>query len=295
MPELARSTLSDANRNRPHELFRAVAAQLIQASLLAAKKLPRRLKRIRYCLDSTSMELCAELFRWALVSPECAAIKLHTLIRTDVAIPELTFISEGRRHDLVVAKKMPIPPGSIVSMDRAYVDAQFFADLHDQDTVFVTRIKRGMKYRVLHRRRVPRGARGVQADQEILLTGKGASIYGDRPLRRISYRDPKTRQLLVFLTNSQDLAARTIAGLYKERWQVELFFKWIKQNLKIKSFWGRSRNAVLIQIWVALLAYALASWINLRLRTTWTRLRTWRFVQTRLLHPVSNSFWISDA
>jgi putative transposase len=294
MRPVARSTLAEANRSRPHEFFRALMAQVLHACHGAADHLPRRLRRIRYCLDSTCVELCAALFDWAAVSRERAAIKIHVLLRSGVALPEVIFIADGATHDVRIAKTMAFPPGSIVSMDRGYVDGQLFADLHDQDILFVTRIKRGMKYRVLRRRRVPRGSTGIRADQEIVLTGAGAKTYGDRPLRRISYRDPMTGQSLVFLTNSLELAARTVAGLYKERWQVELFFKWIKQNLRVTSFWGRSQNALLVQLWVALLAYTLVSWIQLTIRTTWSRLRTLRYIQTRLLQTVSETFWTPD-
>lgn len=293
MEQPARSTLADANSSRSHEFFRALAAQTLNACLMTqVAKRYRRLKRISYCLDSTSLELCVDLFAWAFVSQERAAIKLHTLLRSGTALPELTLITEGSRHDLPAAKTMPIPSGAIVSMDRAYVDARFMADLHDRDVIFVTRIKRGMKYRILVRRRV--SAKGIRSDWEIALTGSGASVYGTRPLRRVSYRDPETGQVLMFLTNSRELSARTIARLYKDRWQVELFFKWIKQNLKITNFWGRSRNAVLVQLWVALLAYALISWINLKFQSTWTRLRTLRFVQDRLLQPVLPGFQLLE-
>jgi len=294
MKAVARSTLAEANHSRSHEFFRALMAQVLQTCHGAADRKPRRLRRIRYCLDSTCVELCAALFDWAAVSRERAAVKIHVLLRSGVAVPELVSIRDGATHDVKAAKSMPIPSGSIVSIDRGYVDGQFFAELHDRDILFVTRIKRGMKYRVLRRRKVPQGAVGIRSDQEIELTGAGAKTYGDRPLRRVSYRDPSTLQLLVFLTNSMDLAARTIAGLYKERWQVELFFKWIKQNLKVTKFWGRSQNALLVQLWVALLAYALVSWIHLTIRTAWTRLRTFRYISTRLLQPVPKSFWIPD-
>jgi len=294
MKRIARSTLAEANQSRSHEFFRALMAQVLHACHQVANRKPRRLRRIRYCLDSTCVELCASLFDWAAVSRERAAVKMHILLRAGVALPELIFVADGATHDVKVAKTMPIPPGSIVSMDRGYVDGQFFAKLHDRDILFVTRIKRGMKYRVLQRRRIPQGATGIRTDQDIVLTGAGARTYGERPLRRVSYRDPLTGQPLVFLTNTTDLAARTIAGLYKERWQVELFFKWIKQNLKVTSFWGRSQNALLVQLWVALLAYALVSWIHLTIRTAWTRLRTLRYISTRLLHPVPESFWKPD-
>ena len=294
MPSIARSTLAEANRSRSYMFFRALMAQVLQACHQAADHRPKRLRRIRYCLDSTCVELCAALFDWAAVSRERAAVKIHVLLRSGVALPRLIFVQDGATHDVKVAKTMPIPPGSIVSMDRGYVDGQLFADLHDRDILFVTRLKRGMKYRVVRRRKVPSVAAAIRTDQEIELTGAGARTYGQRPLRRISYTDPQTGQRLVFLTNSLELAARTIAGLYKERWQVELFFKWIKQNLRVTSFWGRTQNGLLVQLWVALLAYALVAWINLTIRTGWTRLRTLRFVMARLLQPVPVNFWQPD-
>lgn len=290
----ARSTLADANRTRPHEFFRAITAQILEACLRIERPRHRRLKRICYSLDSTTIELCADLFSWAYIAQERAAIRLHTLLRTDMAVPQLTTITEGVRHDLKVAREMPIPPGSIVSIDRGYFDARFHAMLHDRDVIFVTRMRRAVRYKIVRRRRVPRTAQGIRSDREIVLTGKGFPKYGERPLRRIGYRDPETGKILVFMTNSLELSARTIARLYKDRWQVELFFKWIKQNLKIQTFWGRSQNAVLVQLWVALLAYALVSWINLRLRKAWTRLRTFRFVQDRLLQSVDPFFWVAD-
>ncbi|MBK8232064.1 MAG: IS4 family transposase [Candidatus Eisenbacteria bacterium] len=257
--------------------------------------MPRKLKRLSYALDSTSIELCADLFEWARVSEDRSAIKLHTVLRTGVALPEMIVVSDGASHDVKVAKRMTLPSNAIISIDRAYVDAQFLADLHDRETTFVTRLKRKMKYRVSERRSVPRSALGVTSDQEIVLTGAGAEVYGNRPLRRVRYRDPESGAVLEFLTNDLRLAARTIALLYKERWEVELFFKWMKQNIKVLHFWGRSKNAILTQLWVALLAYALVAWIHLRLRSDWTRLRTWRFVQDHLLLPVGAWFWEPEA
>lgn len=295
MNPIARSTLADANQTRRHEFFRALMAQLLAASHQAAHRLPRKLKRLRYALDSTSIELCAELCEWARVSESRSAIKLHILLHADVALPEVIAVADGASHDVTVAKTMALPSNAIISMDRAYVDAKLFADLHDRGTTFVTRLKRGMKYAVIKRRPVPSQAVGITSDQEIVLTGAGAKVYGDRPLRRIRYRDPESGDVLVFLTNDRRLAARSVAQLYKERWQVELFFKWLKQNIKVLKFWGRSKNAILIQLWVALLAYALVSWIHLSLHPAWTRLRTWRFVQDHLLHPVGDWFWKPEA
>jgi len=291
MSAIARSTLADANQSRGHEFFRSLMAQVLAASHRAADRLPRKFKRLCYALDSTSLELCAELHEWARVSDGRSAIKVHALLRGGVALPEMTVIGDGAAHDVKVAKQMALPSGAILLIDRAYVDAKFFATLNDRGTVFVTRLKRKMKYAVIKRRPVAKNANGVTSDQEITLTGAGAEVYGARPLRRVRYRDPETGDILVFLTNDLRLAARTVARLYKQRWEVELFFKWIKQNLKVLDFWGRSKNAILIQLWVALLAYALVSWIHLAFHTSWTRLRTWRFVQDQLLRAVEPQFW----
>lgn len=280
----ARSTVADASRTRPHEIARAVFACVIDACTREAVRVPRRLKRVVHLLDSTSLELCLDLFPWAAVSAERAAVKLHTAITQRTAVPSITFVSEGQVHDLTAAKQMVFPPGSILVMDRAYCDGAFFADLQDRNIVFVTRLKRGVGYRILRRRKAT--GRGVISDQEIAFTGQGASTYGqDRPLRRVSYRDPDTKKRLVYLTNDVDLAASTIARLYKQRWEVETFFKWIKTHLRVTRFWGRSPNALLTQLWIALLAYALATWINLKLQSTWTRLRVWRWIQNLLLIP----------
>jgi hypothetical protein len=295
LPLLARSTLADALGTRDHQIFRAIAAQVLQAAVGAGGAVPRRLKRASYCLDSTCMELCASLYQWAKYSSERSSIKFHALMQVATALPEFTVIGEGKGGDIKAARLMPIPPGSIVLMDRAYFNYAFFADLQDQGTIFVTRMKGRIRYKVLHRWRVPRSARGVRSDQKIRIIGYAAKVYGDRPLRRVNYRDPDTGNCLVFLTNSLQLGPTTVAALYKDRWRVELFFKWIKQNLRIKTYWGRSQNAVLIQIWIALLAYAVVSWINFRLRSTWTRLRTLRFIQSRLLVHVPRAFWVCDA
>jgi len=213
MSAVARSTLADANQSRGHEFFRSLMAQVLAASHRAADRLPRKFKRLCYALDSTSLELCAELHEWARVSEGRSAIKVHALLRGGVALPEMTVIGDGAAHDLKVAKQMDLPSGAILLIDRAYVDAQFFATLNDRGTVFVTRLKRKMKYAVIKRRPVAKNANGVTSDQEITLTGAGAEVYGQRPLRRVRYRDPETGNVLVFLTNDLRLAARTVARL----------------------------------------------------------------------------------
>jgi hypothetical protein len=283
-----RSTLADACRTRSHEIARTLFGCVAEACTREAVRAPRRLKPLVHLLDSTSLELCLDLFPWAAVSADRAAIKLHTAITQQTAVPCVTFISEGQVHDLKVAKQMWFSPGTILVMDRAYCDGSFFAHLADMNIVFVTRMKRGVGYRVTQRRK--RTGRGVIADQQIAFTGRGSLAYGpQRPLRRISYRDPDTGKRLVYLTNELHLAATTIARLYKQRWEVETFFKWIKTHLRVTRFWGRSPNALLTQLWIALLAYALATWINLRLRSTWTRLQVWRWIQDTLLIPTRTS------
>jgi putative transposase len=202
------------------------------------------------------------LFPWAKFRATKGGIKLHTLLDHDGYIPAFVQITAAKVGDLTVAKLMNLAAFSIVVMDRAYVDFAWFQKLNEKKIFFVTRMKRKIKYHVLERGTV-NGAKGLTSDQTIRLTGaraKGCPV----PLRRVGYLDEQTGQHYVFLTNIFHLSARTIADIYRERWQVELFFKWIKQNLKIKSFLGTSKNAVMTQIWVALIALLLLAYYKFR-------------------------------
>ena len=246
-----RSTLADANADRPAEFFEAIfQAQYARCAAMAPRKKFHFQNKL-YSFDSSVVDLCLSIFPWAKFRRTKGGIKLHTLLDHDGYIPAFVHITSANVADVTIARLLKLVAGSIIVMDRGYVDFSLFSQLHAKGILFVTRMKRGMCYRVVERREADR-AQGVTSDQTIEFTGTKAKNCPIR-LRRIGYRDAETGKHYFFLTNEFDLPARTIAEIYKERWQVELFFKWIKQNLKIKSFLGTSKNAVMTQIWIALI------------------------------------------
>ena len=219
-----------------------------------------------YALDSTTIDLCLSLFRWARFRRRKGAVKLHTLIDLRGNIPTFIHITHGKTHDVNVLDVPPVEAGAFYVMDRGYVDFARLRRLTLAGAFFVTRAKRNMVYKVI-RRRVVDKATGLRADQTIELTGPKSSRFHPEPLRRVTYCDPDTQRRFVFLTNNFALPALTIAALYKCRWQVELFFKWIKQNLRIKAFYGNSMNAVKTQVWTAISTYVLVAIIKRELKT----------------------------
>ena len=182
-------------------------------------------------------------------------MKLHAVLDHDGLIPAFIDITDGKTHEVNIGRTINLPKGSILALDRGYIDYQWFDDLNRQGVFFVTRAKTNMRYRVLKRQKANRKL-GVTSDQTIILTSKKGEAYKG-PLRRVGFKDPETGKQYFYITNQVDLAATTIASIYKARWQIELFFKWIKQNLKIKTFIGTSKNAVMSQIWVAMCTYLL--------------------------------------
>lgn len=256
-----RSTLADANANRSHEIYRDLFYKLSAKVQRAAPKYKLKLPRKLYALDSTFIELCLSVFPWAQFRQTKGAIKLHTLLDLDGLLPAFLNITDGKTHDVTAAKKMSLPKGSLVTFDRAYVDYKWLYTLQTKRIRFVTRLKANACYRVVERRKVDKST-GLRCDQTIRLTGVRTQNKYPGELRRISFRDPETGKVLVFLTNDFDSAAETIAAIYKARWEIELFFKTIKQNLKIKTFLGTSPNAVLTQIWIAMIAYLLLAWLK---------------------------------
>jgi hypothetical protein len=256
--KISRSTLADANRVHDWRIFADFAQVLISRArkLYAEEPLGVELEQTVYALDSTTIDLCLSLFPWAKFRRRKGAVKLHTLVDLRGNIPCFLRISHGKTHDVTVLDHLPIEPGGFYVMDRGYVD---FRRLHRFTTCsafFVTRAKRGLDFSRRRRRRVDKTT-GLRSDQTIVLAGpKTSRLYPD-PLRRVSFYDAENDRRFVFLTNNFTLPALTIAKLYKCRWQVELFFKWIKQNLHIKSFYGTSDNAVRIQVWIAISVYVL--------------------------------------
>lgn len=219
-----------------------------------------------YALDSTTIELCLKLFPWARFRRRKGAVKLHTLIDLRGNIPCFIHVSHGKMHDVNVLDQMPIEGGAFYVMDRGYVD---FRRLHRFTTAgafFVTRGKRNLDFTRRTRRRVDKTT-GLRSDQTIVLAGPKSAESYPAPLRRIAFVDEEHGRRLVFLTNNFDLPALTIARLYKSRWQVELFFKWIKQNLRIKGFYGTSENAVKTQVWIAISVYVLVAIVRKELKS----------------------------
>ncbi|BCO08850.1 IS4 family transposase [Desulfolithobacter dissulfuricans] len=256
-----KSTLADANNNRTAEFFQAFFEKTYQrCGAIAPGKKKFRFKNKLYSLDASTIDLCLSVFPWARFRSAKGGIKLHAVLDHDGHIPQFASITDAKTSDLAFARTLALPAGSIVAADRAYIDFAWLYQLNERRNYLVTRLKSNIKYRVVERRSVLKN-KGLTSDQTIILTGPKA---GDCPipLRRIGYRDPETGKQYFFLTNNFHLAAKTIADIYKDRWKIELFFKWIKQNLKIKTFLGTSRNAVMTQIWVALITMLVLAYMK---------------------------------
>jgi hypothetical protein len=264
---ISRNTLANANAVRDWHIYADFAGHLIALArdLYIHDPLPdlEGLDTV-YALDSSTIDLCLSLFPWAPFRSAKAAIKLHTLLDLRGSIPSFIFISDGKMHDVRVLDLLTPEPGAFYIMDRAYVDFERLARLDNAGSFFVTRAKSNMQARRRYSRPVDRST-GLICDQTVVLTGFYSRQNFERPLRRIKFNAPETGKTLVFLTNNFALPAMTIAKLYKYRWQVELFFKWIKQHLRIKAFFGTSENAVKSQIWSAICVYVLVAIAKKRL------------------------------
>jgi hypothetical protein len=264
---VARSTLADANERRDWRIYAELAQRLIaQARLLyASEDIGLELSNSVYALDATTIDLCLSLFPWAPFRSTKAAIKLHTLLDLRGSIPSFIHISDGKLHEVNVLDLLIAEPGAFYVMDRGYLDWVRLYALDQAGSFFVTRAKKNMDARRLYSAAVDRNT-GLICDQTIALNGFYAAKDYPQSMRRVRYRDPKTDKTLVFLTNHMLLPALSICTLYKSRWQVELFFKWIKQNLRIKRFYGTSENAVKTQIWIAISVYVLVAIVKKRLK-----------------------------
>jgi hypothetical protein len=263
---VSRSTLADANERRDWRIYADFAQRLITQArkLYAADTFGVDLSNTVYALDSTTIDLCLSVFPWAPFRSTKAAIKLHTLLDLRGSIPSFIHISDGKLHDVNVLDLLVPEAGAFYIMDRAYLDFERLYTLAQMGAFFVTRAKLNMDARRLYSAPTDRGT-GVICDQTIALNGFYSSQHYPQHLRRIRFKDPETGKTLVFLTNHFQLPPLTICALYKSRWQVELFFKWIKQHLRIKRFFGTSENAVKTQIWIAVSVYVLIAIIKKRL------------------------------
>jgi hypothetical protein len=254
----ARATLSDALNQGDWRIYHALAMRLILRArdFYSKDSTGLELDATVYALDSTTIDLCLSLFDWAPFRSTKAAVKMHTLLDLRGAIPAFIHISDGKMGDVKVLDILPIEAGAFYVMDRGYLDFARLFKLHQAGAFFVTRAKRGMNARRVYSNKTDRTA-GVICDQAISLNGFYVSKDYPEHLRRVRYKDPESGKTLVFLSNNTTLPPLTIAALYKSRWQVELFFKWIKQHLRIKKFLGTSENAVKTQIWCAVSTYVL--------------------------------------
>ncbi|MCP5418110.1 MAG: IS4 family transposase [Chromatiaceae bacterium] len=259
--KLSRSNLSRMNEDKPYALYEALFGKLLQHCRSVTPGHGFKFKNPLYSLDASVIDLCLSVFPWADFRSTKGAIKLHVGLNHAGYLPEFVSISEGSCHDVTRGKLLQFPKGSIIAMDRGYNDYGWFNELTDKGIFFVTRLKSNVRYRTVARREVDTKT-GLSCDHTIEFTGQQASKKCPIRLRRIGYRDPLTGHRYVFLTNHFKLSVKTIADIYKSRWQVELFFKWIKQNLKIKSFLGTSRNAVMTQIWIAICVYLLLAYLK---------------------------------
>jgi hypothetical protein len=263
---VSRSTLADANESRDWRIYADFAQSLIAIArrLYAAEPFGVDLKDTVYALDASTIDLCLSVFPWAPFRSTKAAIKLHTLLDLRGNIPSFLHISDGKLHDVNVLDLLLPEPGAFYVMDRGYIDFERLYQLHEAKSFFVTRAKSNLKAQRRYSHPVDRRT-GLICDQTIVLTGFYSRQDFDTPLRRVRFKDPATGKGLVFLTNNFTLPAFTITELYRCRWQVELFFKWIKQHLRIKVFFGTSENAVKTQIWIALSVYVLVAIVKKRL------------------------------
>jgi hypothetical protein len=265
-----RSTLAYANEHRPWQLYRTVFYQLLSRCREVAGTHGFCFKNKLLTLDATLIELCASVFDWAQYRRTKGAVKLHLLLDHQGLLPSFALVTEGRVHESRVARSLRFEPGTIVVFDRGYADYDWFAALDAQGVFFVTRgLKENADYGVVERRPVSTGS-AVRRDEIIFLykAARGGNL--DLFLRRIEVWDEEQKRVLVFLTNHRGFAASTIAAIYRQRWQIELFFKALKQNLRIRTFVGTSPNALQIQIWTALIALLLLKYLQLRARFGWS-------------------------
>lgn len=279
--KISRSNLSRINENKPYTLYESLFGKLLSRCQGITPGHTFRFKNPLYSLDASTIDLCLSVFPWADFKTTKGAVKLHVGLNHEGYLPEFVTITEGKAHDITVGRTLNFPKGSIVAVDKGYNDYTWYNDLTNKGIFFVTRMKKNAKYRIVKRQAVLKH-KGLTSDQIIQFTGALTAKKCPVKLRRIGYRDPVTGKHYVFLTNHFKLCAKTIADIYKSRWQVELFFKWIKQNLKIKSFIGTSKNAVMTQIWVALCVYLLLAFIKFQSKLRRTLQQILRLFQLNL-------------
>ena len=265
--KISKSTLADANENRNWRIYADFAQVLIHhaRSLYSDEDFSVELEQTVYALDSTTIDLCLSVFPWALFRENKGAVKLHTLLDLRGPIPTFIWITDGTVHDVNILDELVPEAGSIYLLDRAYIDYKRLLKIHNANAFFITRAKSNLRFKRLYSNTIDKST-GLQCDQIGFLDGFYSSKKYPEKIRRIKYYDQVHDKNLIFLTNNLTFSALTITQLYKCRWQVEIFFKWIKQHLRIKSFYGRSENAVKTQIWIAISVYVLVAIVKKQLK-----------------------------
>jgi hypothetical protein len=293
----SKSTLSYANRHRPaklyEELFYTALARFRDAKGLGQRKQKFRFKNKLLSLDSTTISLCLEMFPWAKFRQAKGGVKAHVLLDHDDYLPSYVLITEARCSDVKVADSFPLNPGSIVAMDRGYSDYALYGRWTGRKIYFVTRLKDNARYEVLAEGPVPAN-RNIRADELIGFTGDKAQQDCPYPLRRVVVWDAVGDQEIVLLTNLMEFGSTTIAAIYKDRWEIELFFKALKQNLKVKSFVGTSENALRIQIWTALIAILLLKWVHHLSKAKWSLSNLASMLRLNLFTYRDLSAWLDN-
>jgi len=264
-----RSTLAYANKHRTHELFKKTFFRMLSKCQEIAPKHKFRFKNPLYTIDATIIDLCLSLYGWAKFRTAKGAVKLHVKLNHAGYLPTFMVVTTCKTHETQIAPSIPLENGGVAISDRAYLDLDWYKSLDDKGVFFVTRTKRNAQYQIAERKDVSR-FKYILSDQVIKLKGfYSQQKYSDK-LRRIRSKDPDTGKIITILTNNFAWSAKTIAKIYKERWQIELFFKSLKQQLKVKSFVGTSRNALLSQLWIALTAFLLLSYLKFRSKFGWS-------------------------
>jgi hypothetical protein len=289
-----KSTLSYANAHRPWQMYQDLFYQTLDICKLAGTGKHRfKFKNKLLSLDSSTISLCLSLFPWAKFRRTKGAVKLHLLLDHDGYLPTYAYISNGKKHDVTVARKVPLSPYSIVAMDKGYNDYSLFAHWTENVIFFVTRLKDNADYIVVQERPVPQN-RNVVSDQLIQFSGYYAQKKCPHILRRVEVWDKEQDRRIVLLTNHLEFGATTISAIYKDRWKIELFFKDLKQNLKVKTFVGTSENALFIQIWTALIAMLLIKYLQFKSKFSWSLSNLVAFLRWNLFTYRDLWEWIDD-
>ncbi len=283
-----KSTLADANERRDYRIFEDFAKSLMQTARreYSQTELAVEVSNAVYALDASTIDLTLSLFPWAKFRKTKGAIKLHAMIDLRGNIPAFLIITDGKVHDVKAAPHIPIEPDGIYVVDRAYIDFEWLWSIHQAKAFFVSRLKTSIKWTRVISHPVDKSI-GLRSDQEILLFSKQSKAKYPNRLRRISFRDEIQNRTLIFLTNNFELSAETICALYKSRWEIELFFKWIKQNLKVKSFYGTSPNAVKTQIWISMIVYLILAILKERYRLKNSLSQLLHFLEVNLFEQKS--------